>query len=186
MQLAHCLSSLGDQNRPMNGPKVDEVICKTLKGTSSDAMFHDIVIAGQELYYTKNSGTNLSIMCPRTQSQGAETRVETGGFASKPEAHYIPWWTEMCDVTDYSSLEIYMLSQTNYEFNITSKSEKKIEKEPFHSILLSFDIHQVQVLLNNNLYLALREPIVFVSDYLGLDSEQLFQAMTANETTDGG
>jgi hypothetical protein len=32
----------------------------------------------------------------------------------------------------------------------------------------------------------LREPIVFVSDYLGLDSEQLFQAMTANETTDGG
>jgi hypothetical protein len=34
--------------------------------------------------------------------------------------------------------------------------------------------------------LALREPIVFVSDYLGVDSEQLFQAMTANETTYGG
>ncbi len=50
MQLAHCLSSLGDQNGPMNGPKVDEVICKTLKGPSSDAMFHDIVIAGQDLF----------------------------------------------------------------------------------------------------------------------------------------
>jgi hypothetical protein len=66
MQLAHSLSSLGDQNGPMNGPKVDEVICKALKGTSSNAMFHDIVIAGQELCYTKNSGANLSIMCCRT------------------------------------------------------------------------------------------------------------------------
>jgi hypothetical protein len=87
MQLAHCLSSLGDQNGPMNGPKVDEVICKTLKGPSSDAMFHDIVIPGQELYYTKNSGANLSIMCRRPRSQGAETRLESGGFASEPEAH---------------------------------------------------------------------------------------------------
>jgi hypothetical protein len=125
----------------MDGPKVDEVICKTLKGTSSDAMFHDIVIAGQELYYTKNSGRNLSIMCHRTQRQGAEARVKTCGFASKPEAHYILLWTEMCDVTEYSSLQIYMSSKTNYDFNITTKLEKKIEKEPFHSILPSFDIH---------------------------------------------
>jgi hypothetical protein len=46
MQLARYLTSLGDQNGPMNGPKVDEVICKTLKGPASEAMFHDIVIAG--------------------------------------------------------------------------------------------------------------------------------------------
>jgi hypothetical protein len=62
-----------------------------------------------------------------------------------------------------------MSSQTNYEFNITSKTKKKIEKEPFHLILPSFDIHQVQVLLNKNLYLALRLPYVFVSDYLGVN-----------------
>jgi hypothetical protein len=171
MQLVHYLSSLSDQNGPMNGPKVDEVICKTWKGTSYNAMFHDIVIAGQELYYTKNAGANLSIMCQRPQSRGVETVVETGGFASKPEAHYIPWWTEMCDVTEYSSLDIYMSSQTNYEFNITSKSEEKIEKEPFHSILPSFDINQIQVLLNKNLYSVLKEPLVFVSDYLGVDPE---------------
>jgi hypothetical protein len=126
----------------MNGPKVDEVICKTLKGTSSDAMFHDIVIAGQELYCTQNAGANLSIMCRRPQSCGVETIVETGGFASKPEAHYIPSWTDMCDVTEYSSLDIYMSSQTNYEFNITSKLEKKIEKEPFHSILY---LHSISI-----------------------------------------
>ena len=79
-----------------------------------------------------------------------------------------------------------MSSETNYEFNITSKSEKKIEKEPFHSILSTFDIHQVQVLLNKNLYFALREPIVFVSDYLGVDSQQLLEAMRLDETADGG
>jgi hypothetical protein len=78
-----------------------------------------------------------------------------------------------------------MSSQTNYEFNITSKTEKKIEKEPFHYILPSFDIHQVQVLLNKNLYLTLRIPYVFVSDYLGVDSGQLLEAITLNETTDG-
>ncbi len=62
MQLAHCLSSLGDQNGPMNGPKVDEVICKTMKGPSSDAMFHDIVIPCLVLYYTFNSVSILSIL----------------------------------------------------------------------------------------------------------------------------
>jgi hypothetical protein len=33
MQLVHRLSVLGDKNGPMNGPKVDEVLCKTLRGT---------------------------------------------------------------------------------------------------------------------------------------------------------
>ena len=79
-----------------------------------------------------------------------------------------------------------MSSQTNYEFNITSKTKKKIEKEPFHLILPSFDIHQVQVLLNKNLYLALRISHVFVYNYLGVDSGQLLEAITLNETTDGG
>jgi hypothetical protein len=93
----------------------------------------------------------------------------------------------MCDVTDCSSLDVYMSSQTNYEFNITSKTKKKIEKEPFHSILPSFDVHQVQVLPNKNLYfLALRIPYVFVSDYLEVDSGQLLEAITLNEATDGG
>jgi hypothetical protein len=36
----------------MNGPKVDEVLCKTLRGTSSDAMFHAIIIRDQDLFYT--------------------------------------------------------------------------------------------------------------------------------------
>jgi hypothetical protein len=64
MQLVHCLSVLGDKNGPMNGAKVDEVsICKSLRGTSNDAMFHDIVIRDQDLFYTDNSGANLSVMC---------------------------------------------------------------------------------------------------------------------------
>jgi hypothetical protein len=50
MQLVHRLSVLGDKNGPMNGPKVDEVLCKTLRGTSSDAMFHDILIRDQDLF----------------------------------------------------------------------------------------------------------------------------------------
>jgi hypothetical protein len=111
MQLAHYLTSLSDQNGRMNGPKLNEVICKHLKGPSSDTMFHDIVIAGQELYYTKNYGASLSIMCP-SQSQGVK-RVETGGFAGKPHAHYIPVWREMCDATEYSFLNAYISSQTN-------------------------------------------------------------------------
>jgi hypothetical protein len=57
---------IGDKNGSMNGPKVDEVICKSLRGTLSDAMFHDIVISGQDLFYTSNCGANLSAMCPRS------------------------------------------------------------------------------------------------------------------------
>jgi hypothetical protein len=92
----------------------------------------------------------------------------------------------MCDATEYSSLEVYMSSHMNYVFNITCKPEKKIEKEPFHSNLPSFDIHQIQLLLNKNLYFALKEPYVFVADYLSVDPEQLRQAISVNETTGGG
>ena len=91
----------------------------------------------------------------------------------------------MCDATEYSSLEVYMSSYMNYAFNITCKPEKKIEKEPFHSNLPSFDIHQIQLLLNKNLYFALKEPYVFVADYLSVDPEQLREAISANETTYG-
>jgi hypothetical protein len=66
MHLVHRLSVLGDMNGSLNGPKVDEVICKSLRGTSSDAIFHDIVINGQDLFYTTNDGANLSVMCPQS------------------------------------------------------------------------------------------------------------------------
>ncbi len=65
MQLVHRLSVLGDKNGPMNGPKVDEVLYKTLRGTSSDAMFHDIVIRDQDIFYTTNSEAKLSVTCRR-------------------------------------------------------------------------------------------------------------------------
>jgi hypothetical protein len=185
MQLVHRLSVLGDKNGPMNGPKVDEVLCKTLRGTSSDAMFHDIVIRDQDLFYTTNSGANLSVMCRRSLTR-EEDRVETGGFTSEPQKHYQPKWSEMGDATEYSSLEVFMSSHMNYVFNITCKPEKKIEKEPFHSNLPSFDIHQIQVLLNKNLYFALKEPYVFVADYLSVDPEQLRKAISVNQTTNGG
>jgi hypothetical protein len=73
-----------------------------------------------------------------------------------------------------------------YVFIIICKPEKKIEKEPFHPILPLFDIHRIQLLLMKNLYFVLKEPFVFVADYLGVDPEQLIQAISANETTDGG
>ncbi len=182
MQLVHRLSVLGDKNGPMNGPKVDEVLYKTLRGTSSDVMFHDIVIRDQDLFYTTNSGAKLSVTCRRSLTR-EEDRVDTGGFTSDPQTHYIPKWSEMCDATEYSSLEVYMSSHMNYVFNITCKPEKKIEKEPFHSNLPSFDIHQIQLLLNKNLYFALKEPYVFVADYLSVDPEQLREAISLNETT---
>jgi hypothetical protein len=65
-----------------------------------------------------------------------------------------------------------MSSHMNYVFNIACKLERKIEKEPFHSILPSFDIHQIQLLLNKNLYFALKEPFVFVANYLSVDPSQ--------------
>jgi hypothetical protein len=167
MQLVHQLSVLGDKNGLMNGPKVDEVLCKTVRGTSSDAMFHDTVIRDQDLFYTTNSGAKLSVTCRRSLTR-EEDRVDTGGFTSDPQTHYIPKWSEMCDAIEYSSLEAYMSSHMNYVFNITSKPEKKIDKEPFHSNLPSFDIHQIQLLLNKNLYFALKEPYVFVADYISV------------------
>ncbi len=185
MQLAHCLSSLGDQNGPMNGPKVDEVICKTLKGSFSAEMFHDVVIAGQDLYYTTNCGTNLSVTCRRSSTRNVDT-VAIGGFSSTPESHYKPYWTEMCDAAGYSSLQVFMSSDTNYQFNISSKSEKKIEKESACSILPTFDIHEVQMLPNKNFNFALKEPLVFVADYLGVDSDQLSEAIHTYELEDDG
>lgn len=55
------------------------MIYKTLKGPTSDAMFDDIIIAGQDLCYATNSGANLSMMCRWSQTREVE-RVQSGGF----------------------------------------------------------------------------------------------------------
>jgi hypothetical protein len=40
----------GNQNDRMNGAKVDEVMCKTLKPQASDTRFNDVVIKGCNLF----------------------------------------------------------------------------------------------------------------------------------------
>jgi hypothetical protein len=90
MQLPHCLASLGAQNRWMDGPKVDEIICKLLKPASSDLMFNNIVIIGQYLFFLTHYGANLTIMHHPVLTRDVEMD-DTGGFASKPETHYMPW-----------------------------------------------------------------------------------------------
>jgi hypothetical protein len=133
--LAHHLSALGDKKGQMNGPKVlDEVICKTLRGPSSDAMFHDIVISGQDVFYTTNCGANISVMCWRSLTRGEE-RVETRGFSSEPQPHYIPLWMEMCDATEYSSLQVYMSSQINTYSSSSANRKRRLKKN--HSTLFS-------------------------------------------------
>ena len=169
----------------MNGPKVDEVLCKTLKRPTSETMFHGLAIDKIDLFSTRNRESQLSIMCLRAETR-EEEEVETGGFASHPEADYIPPWTRMSDSTNYSSLEVFMSSESNYVFNIASKSETKIAKEPFHSILPSFDVHNIQVLLNKNLYFALKDSLVFVADFLQVDPNDLQRAIKLRRTTDGG
>jgi hypothetical protein len=75
-------------------------------------------------------------------------------------------WMEMYDATNYSSPEVYMSSEANYRFNINVRLVKKIENEPFHSIKDMFDIYHMHVLLNKNLFLALKELASVVADYL--------------------
>jgi hypothetical protein len=52
--------------------------------------------------------------------------------------------------------------------------------------LPSFNIHQIQLLLNKNLYFALKEPYIFVADCLSVDLEQLCEAISVNQTTNNG
>jgi hypothetical protein len=92
-QLAHCLAARGDQNGRINGAKVDEVMCKTLKPHSSDTRFNDVVIKGCNLYFPSNEGTNLRMMRVRAET-GTTENVVTGGFETAPHAHHIPKWSE--------------------------------------------------------------------------------------------
>jgi hypothetical protein len=100
------------------------------------------VTAGQDLFYTTNCGARLlSITCQRSLTTREVNRGETDGFDSTPQAHYICLWTEICDATEYSILQAYMSNQENYIFNITPNLEKKLAKEPFHTLLPTFDVH---------------------------------------------
>jgi hypothetical protein len=71
-QLAHCLAARGDRNGRMNGAKVDEVMCKTLKPHSSDTRFNDVVIKGYNLYFPSNEGSNLRMMPVRAETGTTE------------------------------------------------------------------------------------------------------------------
>jgi hypothetical protein len=90
----------------MNGPKVDEVICKALKPTAVDAMFLDIWIAGQDLFFPTNHGKTLTIMRRCWALTRIVKIVDTSGFASKAETRYMALWMEVHDATDYSTCPV--------------------------------------------------------------------------------
>jgi hypothetical protein len=157
-QLAHCLAARGDRNGRMNGAKVDEVMCKTLKPHSSDTRFNDVVIKGCDLYFPSNEESNLRMMRVRAET-GTTEHVVTRGFESAPYAHYIPKWSEQNDPYEYSGLEVYMASEKNYEFNVKKQSEAKLVKVHILSLESRFEYGDVQTLLNKNHFLAMKEPI---------------------------
>jgi hypothetical protein len=183
--LAHCLAARGDRNGRMNGAKVDEVMCKTLKPHSSDTRFNDVVIKGYNLYFPSNEGSNLRMMPVRAET-GTTEHVVTRWFESAPHAHYIPKWSEQNDPYEYSGLEVYMASKKNYEFNVKKQSEAKLVKLGILSMESWFEYGDVQTLLNKNHFLAMKEPILFVADYLGIEPPQLVKAMSTFELTSGG
>jgi hypothetical protein len=184
-QLGHCLASRGDRNGRMNGAKVDEVMCKTLKPHTSDVMFKDVVIKGCDLFYPSNEGSNLRIMRVRSDT-GATEAVVTGGFESSPHAHYIPQWSDQKDLYEFSGLEVYMATETNYEYNVRPTCNKKLAKAKIHSLENRFEFGDVQILLNKNHFMAMKEPIVFVARYLGIEPPQLVRAMSTFQTSSGG
>jgi hypothetical protein len=103
----------------MNGPKVlDEVICKALNLLQQlDAMFCNIWITRQDLFFWTNSGKTLTIMCHCWALTREVEMADTIGFASKADVHDMPLWMKVHDATDSSSLEVYMSSEDNYQFN---------------------------------------------------------------------
>jgi hypothetical protein len=111
----------------MNGAKVDEAMCMTLKPHSSDTRFNDVVIKDCDLYFPSNEGSNLRMMRVRTETGITENAV-TGGFESAPHAYYISKWSIQNDPYEYSGLEVYMASKKNYEFNVKKQSEAELVK----------------------------------------------------------
>jgi hypothetical protein len=79
-----------------------------------------------------------------------------------------------------------MASEKNYEFNVKKQSEAKLGKVRTLSLESQFEYGDVQTLLNKNHFLAMKEPILFVADYLGIEPPQLVTAMSTFRTTLGG
>jgi hypothetical protein len=113
----------------MNGAKVDEVMCKTLNPPASgDAMFKDVAtIKGCTLFTSSNEASNLHIMHQVHADTGATKAVPTSaGSELAPYAHYnIPEWSGIHGLhEDYLGLEVYMVSEKNYLFNMKEQSPK--------------------------------------------------------------
>ena len=185
LQLGHCLAAKGDRNGRMNGAKVDEVMCTTLKSSSLDSMYKDVVIKGCDLFFPSNEGANLRLM--RVEAATGETvAVLTGGFESIPHAHYIPRWAGFSDLKECCGLEVYMANEKNYVFNVKEQSQKKLDAVPIHLFENRFEFGDVQILLNKNHFLAMREPICVAAEYLRIEPPQLVNALTTFQTSSGG
>jgi hypothetical protein len=79
-----------------------------------------------------------------------------------------------------------MASEKNYEFNVKKQSEAKLVKVRILSLESRFEYGDVQTLLNKNDFLVMKEPIIFVANYLGIEPPQLVRAMSTFQTTSGG
>jgi hypothetical protein len=110
--------------------------------------------------------------CPSGRCCGATEAVVSGRFELAPHAYYsyIPRWSDQDDPYKYSGLEVYMAGEKKYPFNVKEKSQKRLTKFKFFPWENRLDFGDVQILLDKNHFFAMKEPIIFISEYLGLDS----------------
>jgi hypothetical protein len=143
--------------------KAEEIICLTLKGESSLAMYQEVVVKGCDLF-SANLDKDNEIKVTRLDSNSKATLpVKHGGLTSAHNIHYYPNWAHFQDPSKYCTNKVRMTSKTNFEFSIKRKTTvnqiQDLEKENVHFASPDVLFVTAQLLLNTNKYLYIGDPI---------------------------
>ena len=115
----------------------EEVVCLTLKGPASLAMYEEVSIKYCDLFSAQYDQNHQQIRVNRLDYNSRRQVVATRNvFTDSTASHYYPEWAQHRDVSKYCWNHIRMSSKTNFEFSLAPKLGKTqlaaLERETMH------------------------------------------------------
>jgi hypothetical protein len=169
--------------------KAEELICLTLKGETSLAMYQEVAIKGCDLF-SANLDNRRRIKVTRLDyNSKTSLTVTRGGFTEAPDSHYYPDWARHQDPSMYCTNKVRMTSKTNFSFSIKRKTTvtqiSDMEKEDVRFASPDVRFVTAQLLLNTNKYLYVGDPIGQLAQHFQTTKNRFREAIVVTKKGDG-
>ena len=168
-------------------PVAEESVCSILKPASSNSVFKEMTVKGEDLYSCRLNDNGVVEVVVMDATTMQSSRLYRGGFSYGNGAHYRPPWSRSKGTVGVGPMKVRFSSDENMKFNVRPKSgrtqRKQMEDETVASMQYDISRKDIQLLLNKNRSLVV--DLELVASVFFIDEPTLRAAIRVEVTGNG-